>query len=196
MGKYIKNLYNRDKDAFTALNKCGNLSAQQFNKLDISPTRLKNYCREGYMKKTSYDIKGSKENGIAYKLTNLGKQVGAEKFGLTNYVQGTGHERHNLDVANKYLSLTEKERETVLNEREVKELVEMQIREIEQKEERDRYQEMLDQGKLSMPDIMYQNEEGITIAFETITNNYGDAEIQAKEETCTFLNITLETNKI
>ena len=26
MGKYIKNLYNRDKAVFTALNKCGNLS--------------------------------------------------------------------------------------------------------------------------------------------------------------------------
>ena len=36
MGKYIKNLYNRDKAVFTALNKCGNLSEEHFNKLDIS----------------------------------------------------------------------------------------------------------------------------------------------------------------
>lgn len=196
MGKYIKNLYNRDKAVFTALNKCGNLSEEHFNKLDISPTRLKNYCREGYIKKTCFDIKGSRENGIAYRLTPLGKEVGTKKFGLCNYVQEIGHERHNLDVANKYLSLTEKERETVLNEREIKELVENQIKEIDQQEERDRYQEMLDQGAMSMPDIIYTTEEGVIVAFETITDNYGNIEIQAKEETCDFLNIQIEINKI
>lgn len=55
---------------------------------------------------------------------------------------------------------------------------------------------MLDQGTMSMPDIIYTTEEGVMFAFETITDNYGNIEIQAKEETCDFLNIQIEINKI
>lgn len=55
---------------------------------------------------------------------------------------------------------------------------------------------MLDQGTMSMPDIIYTTEEGVIVAFETITDNYGNIEIQAKEETCDFLNIQIEINKI
>ena len=49
---------------------------------------------------------------------------------------------------------------------------------------------------MSMPDMVYKSETGTVIAYETITNNYGETEIRAKEETCEFLKIELETNKI
>lgn len=195
MGKYIKNLYSRDEDVFRAFQKCGNLDKTQLNRLDLTDTRIKNYCREGYLKKEPFDIKGQKENGIGYRLTDIGKQIGRDKFGLDNYAQSQSV-RHNLDVANKYLSLTEKERETALNERELRQVVQQRINAIEDLKERDRYQEMLDNGRLSMPDITYTTEEGTTICYDTITNNYGETEIQAKEETCTFLKAEMELNKI
>lgn len=195
MGKYIKNLYNRDKDVFHAFNKVGNLNSTHLKQLGLSDSRIKNYCREGYMKKVEYQIKDSKENGIAYKLTDKGKEIGASKFGLSTYAQNTSV-RHNLDLADKYIKLSENERMTVLNEREVRELVQNQIANLEQAHERDRYQEMLDQGKMSMPDIVYVNEQNVIVAYETITNNYGDSEIQAKIETCEFLKIQYESNKI
>lgn len=195
MGKYIKNLYNRDKDVFHAFNKVGNLNSTHLKQLGLSDSRIKNYCREGYMKKVEYQIKDSKENGIAYKLTDKGKEIGASKFGLSTYAQNTSV-RHNLDLADKYLKLSENERQSVLNEREVRELVQNQIANLEQAHERDRYQEMLDQGKMSMPDIVYVNEQNVIVAYETITNNYGDSEIQAKIETCEFLKIQYESNKI
>lgn len=193
--KYVTKFYNRDKDTFRAFNKCGNLDKTQLNKLGLTDTRIKNYCRDGLVTKVPYDIKGSRENGVAYKLTDKGKEVGANKFGLTNYAQSQSV-RHNLDVANKYLSLTKQEQQTCINEREVRELVQDRIYSIEQKIERDRYKEMLDQGQLSMPDIVYVSTEGVTIGFDTITNNYGKTEIQAKEEACNFLEIQLETHKI
>lgn len=195
LGKYIKNLYSRDKDVFFAFNKVGNLNQQHLNQLGLSNSRIKNYCREGYLKKVEYKIKGSKENGIAYKLTDKGKEIGTSKFGLTLYAQNTSV-RHNMDLADKYIKLSENERMTVLNEREVRELVQAKIVNLEQVQDRDRYQEMLEQGKMSMPDIVYVSEQGTMIAYETITNNYGENEIQAKVETCEFLKIEYQFNKI
>lgn len=195
LGKYIKNLYSRDKDVFFAFNKVGNLNQQHLNQLGLSNSRIKNYCREGYLKKVEYKIKGSKENGIAYKLTDKGKEIGTSKFGLTLYAQNTSV-RHNMDLADKYIKLSENERMTILNEREVRELVQAKIVNLEQVQDRDRYQEMLEQGKMSMPDIVYVSEQGTMIAYETITNNYGENEIQAKVETCEFLKIEYQFNKI
>lgn len=197
MGKYIKVFNSKDKDTFTAFKNVGHLSHEHLKGLGLSDTKIKNYCREGYAQKVSYNIKGQKENGVCYKLTDLGKSVGAEKFGLNNYMQTTnGHERHNLDVADKYMSLTKEERLTVINEKELRELVQDRILELENKQERDRYQELLDQGKMSMPDIVYKNVEGVIIGHETTTNNYGIEEIQAKMETCTFLEIEYQEHKI
>lgn len=197
MGKYIKVFNSKDEDAFRAFKNVGHLSHDHLKSLGLSETKIKNYVREGYAQKVSYNIKGQKENGICYKLTNLGKEVGADKFGFKNYMQTTnGHERHNLDVANKYMSLTKEERLTVMNEREVRELLQERIYEIENKQERDHYQELLDQGKMSMTDLVYVTEEGVTIGYETTTNNYGEEEIQAKIETCEFLKIEYQEHKI
>lgn len=195
MGKYIRNLYSRDEKAFTAFSKTGNLTKEHLNKLDISDTRIKNYCRENYIEKVFYSVKNETENRVAYRLTNAGREIASEKFALSNFNQSLSV-RHNIDVAEKYMSLSQEERETVLNEREVRELVQEQINSIEQQQERDRYQEMLDGGRMSMPDMVYKSETGTVIAYETITNNYGETEIRAKEETCEFLKIELETNKI
>ncbi|MGV3076379.1 hypothetical protein ACEE21_14970 [Clostridium baratii] len=195
MGKYIRNLYSRDEKAFTAFSKTGNLTKEHLNKLDISDTRIKNYCRENYIEKVFYSVKNETENRVAYRLTNTGREIASEKFALSNFNQSLSV-RHNIDVAEKYMSLSQEERETVLNEREVRELVQEQINSIEQQQERDRYQEMLDTGRMSMPDMIYKTEQGVVIAYETITNNYSEVEIRAKEETCEFLKIEIEMNKI
>lgn len=197
MGKYIKVASARDKSSFVAFKNCGNLSHDHLRNLGMSDTRIKNHIREGLFAKVSYDIKGQKDNGVCYKLTNQGKEYATRNWGIKNFMQSVnGHERHNLDVANKYLSLSREERQSVLNEREVRELVQERIYEIENKIERDQAQELLDQGKMSMPDMVYVTEEGVTTAYETTTNNYGEEEIQAKIETCNFLKIEYQENKI
>jgi hypothetical protein len=197
LGKYIKVTNQYDRQAFMLLRATGHATGKQLKKCGISDTKIKNWCREKAFEKVPYQVKGQEQNQICYRLTSHGREVGAEKWGLKNYAQNTiSHERHNLDVAEKYVSLSVSERESVRNEIDLREIVQERIYEIEQKNERDQYQELLDQGAMSMPDITYTTTEGVTIAYETTTNNYSEVEIQAKEETCQFLNIELEQHKI
>lgn len=197
MGKYIKVTNKFDKQAFMLLRATGHATGEQLKKCGISDTKIKNWCREKCFEKVSYQIKGKETNEVCYRLTSHGRDIGAEKWGLKNYAQSTNlHERHNLDVAEKYVSLSVSERESVLNEIDLRDLVQERIYEIENKMERDQYQEMLNEGAMSMPDITYTTEQGVTISYETTTNNYGEVEIQAKEETCQFLNIELEQHRI
>lgn len=197
MGKYIKATNKFDRQAFMLLRATGHATKDQLKKCGITDTKIKNWCREKALEKVPYQVKGEEQNQICYRLTSHGREVGTEKWGLKNYVQSTSlHERHNLDVAEKYVSLSINERESVRNEIDLREIVQEKIYEIEQKQERDQAQELLDQGTMSMPDIVYTTTEGVSVAYETTTNNYGFEEIQAKEETCQFLQIELEQHRI
>lgn len=197
MGKYIKVFNNRDKDAFNGFRNCGHLDHNHLKSFGLSETKIKNLCRENLIQKCAYDIKGSRENGLCYKLTDKGKELGTSKWGLNNYVQSVNtHARHNLDVANKFLSLSKEERACCMNERDLRDMAQEKINLIEEKQERDHYQELLDNSLMSMPDIAYVSREGQTIAYETTTNNYGEIEIEAKEQACEFLEMELIQNKI
>ncbi|HBF6599520.1 TPA: hypothetical protein KOT48_003686 [Clostridioides difficile] len=197
MGKYIKVASRLDAQVFHGFKTCGEFTHSQLKTLGWSDTRIKNYCREGHIKKTSYQIKGQKDNGIKYKITKDGMAYAKSNWGYDKFAQTTvGHERHNEDVANKYCSLTEKERMSCLNERELRDVVQQAIDQIENQQERDRYQEMLDNKQMSMPDITYITEEQVVVAYETVTSNYSQEDIQAKMETCTFLKIEYTENRI
>ena len=47
-----------------------------------------------------------------------------------------------------------------------------------------------------MPDASYTNENGVEIAFEVVTNNYGEAEIEAKETAAEELGLEIELHKV
>lgn len=197
MGKYIKVFNKSDKAVFNGFKNCGHLNSDHMKKLGVSDTKIKNYCKEGLVKKVSYKSGGEKENKLCYKLTDKGREFAESKWGYKTFTQATvNHERHNLAVADKFCSLTPKEQLSVLNERELREVVQQVIYNMEQQQERDQAQELLDQGKLSMPDIVYTTEQGQTIGFETVTNSYGVEEIQAKIDTCEFLKIDYEQRNI
>lgn len=57
-------------------------------------------------------------------------------------------------------------------------------------------EDMLRNHEISMPDAAYTTEGGDEVAFEVITNNYGEAEIQAKEAAAVGLGITIEYQKV
>lgn len=197
MGKYIKVPSNKDSKVFHGLKTCGHFTQDQMKTLGWSDTRIKNHTREGLIQKQSYIIKGQKENGTCYKLTDKGKEYATQNWGYDKFAQTTiSHERHNLDVAEKYCSLSEQERMSALNERELRDVVQASIDQIENQQERDRYQEMLDTKQMSMPDITYTTEENNIVSYETVTSNYGPEDIQAKVETCQFLKIEYTQNRI
>lgn len=198
MGKYIPNLYGRDKDAFTAFQNCGHLTAQQLKKdCDISPTRLKNYMREGYIEKVSYMVKGQAKNSVSYKTTAKGREVANKAFGLKNFYHAQSPQ-HDIAVANKYFALDEQERESVKNETEIRIELESKIQEMMEydRERAEEYQKMLQEGLISVPDLMYTSKEGIEIAYEVVTDSYGKEQIEAKERACEILEVQLEQHKI
>ncbi|MEG2848177.1 MAG: hypothetical protein RR904_05365 [Bacilli bacterium] len=198
MGKYIKNLFERDKDMFHMLNKCGNADHDQMKQIGLSERRIKDMQREKLIEKTYYSQSKQDEKNIkAYQLTDKGKSLIEREYGLANHNQSVSV-RHNIDVANKYLNLEKEERETVLNERELRDMFLEKLEEIRDhdQERYDQLYEQLEQGQISMPDIAYTSVEGVQMAFETVTDNYGNAEIQAKEEACTVLELNLKINRI
>ncbi len=58
------------------------------------------------------------------------------------------------------------------------------------------YEKMLERGLISMPDASYVNDNGETVAYETITNSYGEDELQAKETLVEIMNYQYETTRI
>lgn len=197
MGKYIKVFNQKDKAVFNGFRCCGHLNHEQMKSLGVSDTKIKNYQREKLVEKVSYKERGQEENKVCYRLTDKGKELASQKWNYKNFAQATSnHERHNLDVANKYCSLSKSEQQTILNERDVREVIQQVIYNQEETQERDRLQEMLDKNRLSSPDIVYTTEEGVSVAYETVTNNYGVEEISAKIETCTLLKIEYQQNRI
>ena len=50
----------------------------------------------------------------------------------------------------------------------------------------------MQEGLLSMPDAVYTREDGVSVAFEVTTGNYGNEEIAAKEETAAALGAEIE----
>jgi uncharacterized protein YjbK len=59
-----------------------------------------------------------------------------------------------------------------------------------------RIQQDWEQGKLSIPDAVYTNAEGIEVAFEVVTNHYGKAEIEAKQIVATILELKYEEERV
>jgi len=59
-----------------------------------------------------------------------------------------------------------------------------------------RIQAEWEQGKLSMPDAVYKNAEGIEVAFEVVTNHYGKAEIEVKQTVASILELQYEEKRV
>ena len=48
---------------------------------------------------------------------------------------------------------------------------------------------------MSMPDAVYTRSDGVSVAFEVVTNNYGQAELEAKEQAAEALGAEIEIQK-
>ncbi|HBH3653212.1 TPA: replication-relaxation family protein, partial [Clostridioides difficile] len=180
------NFYSRDVDAFKALARVGHMQEQHFKNFNITKTRLKNYTRDKLVEKVPFIQRGEK-NGIAYKLTKEGRKLVEKEFNIKPYSAQSA--KHDLKIADKYCTLTQKEQDSVKTETEIRYRMVEEIGKLKEQDfkEADRWAEMWDNKQLSAPDMVYTTESGVEIAYEVITNNYGVEEIQAKENTITLL---------
>lgn len=146
------------------------------------------------MEKVPFIQRGEK-NGVAYRLTAEGRKLVEREFNIKPYSAQSA--RHDLKIADKYCTLTQKEQDSVKTETEIRYRMVEEIEKLKEQDlkEADRWAEMWENKQLSAPDMVYTTENGVEIAYEVITNNYGVEEIQAKENTITLLKAKLEMVK-
>lgn len=195
--KSVNKLMNRDRLAMTAVSRCGFCTKQHLNN-HIKDSRIQSYERAGWLKKETI-VSNQNIKTTAYKLTGEGKKVLEKNFGVKHHYKEQSVS-HDLKIADKYFSLSDKERETWKTETEIRHLFNEKIEEIKQNEY-NRYEEILadmKEGLYSMPDCSFTLETGVEIYFEVITSSYGQVELEAKERAIEILkedNTRYETSR-
>lgn len=192
--KYIKNFMFRDQKALISISRCGHVSHSQLKNY-IADSRIKNYCRDGLVIKEVFN-KTNGEQLVGYKLTNQGCQFVEKNYGFKEH-QIAQSLNHDLGISNKYFSLTEQEQSSWQTETQLRNKLQDEIDRLRNSEV-DRWHElteMMERREISVPDCSYTT-GGVVIAYEVVTNSYGRAELQAKEEYSNFMNTTIEYGRV
>lgn len=190
----LSHVYPKDKRCFSLLAKSGAMSKDTLHKLEITDNRIKSYKQAGLIKEVSVPDRHGNGTKVFYELTDKkGKNFCRQECGIKHFISNGSASLHNAKVS-EYLadSLSKREMDSVLSERELHPFIESRLQEYLDKQKHDRYEELLDalkNNQLSMPDIIYKTEQETYEAIEVITDNYGNEEIEAKTFTCELLSV-------
>ena len=194
--KHITTIYPRDKHALSALARCGYVSREQLGEF-LREKRVQSYCKDGLIEKSIYSRPGARAQDVeVYRLTKAGRELCRRELSLSTYC--AQNPAHDLALADRYFSLSQTERETWRTESQSREDVSTEIRQLREQGEEERAGELwakLQEGRLSMPDAVYMRSDGVSVAFEVVTNNYGQAELEAKEQAAEALGAEIEIQK-
>lgn len=194
--KRITTIYPRDKGALSALARCGYVSREQLG-VFLREKRVQSYCKDGLIEKSIYSRPGTKAQDVeVYRLTKAGRELCRRELSLSTYC--AQNPAHDLALADRYFSLTQTERESWRTENQSREDVHAGIRQLREQGEEERAGELwakLQEGRLSMPDAVYTRSDGVSVAYEVTTSNYGQEEITAKEEAAEALGAEIEFSR-
>lgn len=192
--KHITTLYPRDIKALSALGRCGYVDRDQLGEF-LRNKRIEGYCKDGLLERSVYSRPGSREHDReVYRLTAAGRSLCRRELSMT-HLYSPQNPAHDLALSERYFSLSDAQRETWRTEGQSRDALEEHIhllRDQGEEERADQLWERLRSGALSMPDAVYTSPEGVTVAFEVITSNYGQAELEAKEEAAEALGAAVE----
>lgn len=193
--KFINNFYTRDEKALMSISRCGHVSHNQLKNY-IADSRIKNYCRDNLVTKEVFN-KSNGEQLVGYKLTAEGRSFVEKNYGFKEH-QVAQSLNHDLGISNKYFSLAEQEQSSWKTETELRNQLEEEINKLrEQDYERFKeLEEQLEKREISVADCSYTTESGVEIVYEVVTNSYGQAEIQAKENYATVMNKEIEYERV
>lgn len=177
--KYIKNFYKRDEKALIAIAKCGHVTKEQLLTI-IKEKRIYYYERDGLIKKEKYYHSSNGFEG--YRLTKIGKRLVEKEWGFSSF-QYYETLFHDSIIADKFFSLSEKEQNSWLTDKEIQAMLE------------ERKGVLQIDEKYSALDAIYTNTEGVIIGFEAITRNYSLSERKSKLITSQLLQIKLEEGR-
>lgn len=192
--QYITTLYPRDVHALSALARCGYVTADQLRENGLRDKRINAYCKDGLVERVTHSRPGDREaDRECFRLSKAGRDLCREELSCRLY--NAQNPPHDLCLSDRYHAISPEERATWKTESECRDIFTEHIQQLRDQGEEERAQELWDQyqdGRISMPDAMYTRSDGVTIAFEVITNHYGEAEISAKEEAAEALGATIE----
>ena len=176
------------------LAKSGAMSKDTLHKLEITDNRIKSYKQAGLIKEVSVPDKHGNSIKTFYELTDKkGKAFCRQECNIKQFISNGNASIHNSKVS-EYLAdnLSKRELDSIISERELQPFIESRLQEYLDKQEHDHYQELVDalkNNQLSMPDIIYQTEQGTYEAIEVVTDNYRNEEIESKAMTCELLSL-------
>lgn len=193
---YITQFFERDRLAFTALFRTGHVSYEHLRYCGLADSRIKNLIRDGHYEKVVY--KHSGEIKECYKLSKLGRAMGCRLWGLEKPYHAQ-NPTHDIAIAEKYFSISVECRDQWATDSQIRDKFQGQLNDLRNqgKEEVARvYEDMLNRGLISMPDALYVDVNGTEIAFEVVTNTYGQDEMRAKEALVEIVNYRYETTRV
>lgn len=193
---YITQFFQRDRLAFTAMSRVGHVTKEHLRSCGLADSRIKNYLKDGLIEKVAY--KDGNKAGECYKLTRLGREIAERNWSIRDHYHAQSP-RHDLSLANKYFSLQDHLRDTWRTETQVRDMFQEKLSQMRDQGEEQlskMYEDMLNKSLISMPDAVYTNEQGVQVAYEVITNSYGQEEIQAKEAFVAIMKTDYETTRI
>lgn len=170
--KRITTIYPRDRKALSALSRCGYVSHEQLGQF-LRSKRIESYCKDDLIVKSVYSQPGSKATDQeVYRLTPKGRDFCRRELSLSR-LYSAQNPAHDLALADRYFSLSENERETWQTESQSRDAVSEHIRQLREQGAEERARELwekLQDGRLSMPDAVYTRSDGVSVAFEVVTN--------------------------
>lgn len=180
----ITTIYPRDRHAMAALGRCGHVSHDQLGTY-LRDKRISDYLKSGLLQKVVYAKPGDRaQDQACYKLTTKGREFCRHTLRMSEMYRPQSI-THDMGVADRYFSLTQQERDSWQTETEARTLFEAHIEQLREQGDEERANELWDklrEGAISPPDAIYTNTQGVQVAFEVITNNYGEEEISEKLE--------------
>ena len=100
---------------------------------------------------------------------------------------------HDIMLSYKYIQI-HKENENIIwkNEEDLKSIKRDMIKELK---EQGNYERMEQLERMSVPDSLYIN-DGISIGYDVVTDNYSNMDIQLKEEFCNEIGASFQSDRI
>lgn len=196
--QYINKLTTKDRDLLKAFRNVGYLNQRHIKQeIGLSDNRLLNFKRDGYIEQCAYLNRQTKEMEHVYRLTDKGKKLVSTQMNLDNFYKSSSA-RHDLALADKYFSLSNADRENWLTESDLRDRFNEHIEKLQDQGEIERAEqlrEMLQERTINVPDGAFMK-EGQIMFVEIVTNSYGTAELQAKQEFVQEMGVNYETIKI
>lgn len=176
----------RDKDFTRCLSHAGYMRKSQALDMGMNKSRLNTYQSEGYVDKMYVYNTETKSPEECFFLTDKGRNLATNMMGIESFYRSNGV-KHDARLAEEYQKLSLEEQRSWLTEKDLRQMYD------------DRMENLgvtVKDSSISPGDGAYVGSDGQLMIIEIVTDNYGKAEVQAKEDFAQALGAQIQLIKI